>query len=95
MYVDKMGFEHTGREGFLSRMRQVWEQFELEEQERDAEWEHYLQGHGGVDCFEHRRGDPRLAELVGKGIPDKYRKHVSPPFPFHLSSITQTSITWL
>lgn len=79
MFVDKLGFEHTGREGFLSRMRLAWDQFELEVQERDAEWDRYIQDHG-LDCFEHRRNDPRLIELVGKGIPDKHRKAVSDCF---------------
>ena len=85
MFVDKMGFEHTGHEGFLSRMTHVWDQYELEVQERDAEWEKYFNDHG-LDCFEHRKNDPRLTELVNKGIPDKHRKAVCSYLPLTLSS---------
>lgn len=71
-FVDKMGFEHQGREGYITRMRLVWEQYELEERERDQEWERYFIDHG-VDCFEHRKHDPRMLELVNKGFPDSNR----------------------
>jgi hypothetical protein len=76
MFVDRMGFEHTCSERFLSRMRLVWDQYELEVQERDAEWEKYFDDHG-LDCVEHRKNDPRLIELVNKGFPDKHRKKVA------------------
>ncbi len=76
MFVDRLGFEYTGTEGVLSQLRQVWEKYEKQAQERDAEWERYLEDYG-LDSIEHRKWDPRLNELVNKGFPDKYRKQVN------------------
>jgi hypothetical protein len=75
VWVDSVGFEHTDTQEQLSKLSFVTDQYALQSQERDLEWERYI-GEHGMDAIENRRNDPRLCELVSKGFPDKYRKEV-------------------
>lgn len=73
--IDSMGFEHVGSSNHIARLKDLAEQYELEAQERDAEWGKFLDEFG-IESLESKKSDPRLCELVQQGFPDKRRKEM-------------------